>query len=298
MKRQMPSGGKAPAPGAEFPFNTREGREAILATYDRLTARWPVSFQQRTVPTSLGAASAIEWGSPEHPVLVLVHGSSSNAATWLGDAAAYGADHHVFAVDLPGECGRSDPRRPVLEGAAYAAWLGEVIDSLVPGNEPIRLVGMSLGGWVSMQYAFRYAERVEKLGLLCPAGLGPIRRSFLLLAIISGLMGDAGKKRLIRHMAGNVPLDEEFMDFMMQITRSFQPITAPIPPLEDSELGLLTMPVRMLLGGRDTLIDSAASRKRAARLLPNADVVWLPDASHMLVNRAGDLVPFLTEPHA
>ena len=282
------------ASGVDFPFRSPEGREAILAFYDAIVEKWPVPCRQREVPTRFGTAAALEWGRDDAPVLILLHGSSSNATSWIGDAVAYGADHHVFALDLPGDCGRSAPRRPALEGGAYADWLADALDGLLPEGAPIRLIGMSLGGWVAMHYASRYAGRVERLGLFCPAGLGPAKRSFLLSILLYSLAGERGQRRLFRRMAGSTPVPEEAIDFMMTMLRSFRPITAPIPLLPDDALKALSMPILLVLGGQDTLLDSAASRRRAEQAMPTAACRWLPEDSHMLVNRAADMVPFMT----
>ena len=283
-----------PVPGVAFPFRSPESRQEIIDFYDTIVAQWPVPCRLRQTPTRFGTAAAIEWGREDAPALILLHGSSSNAASWIGDAAAYGADHHVFALDLPGDCGRSDPQRPALEGGAYADWLEDALDGLIPADAGIRLIGLSLGGWVAMQYASRHADRVERLGLFCPAGLGPTKRGFLLSVILYSLQGERGQRRLIRRMAGGTPVPEAFIDYMVTIMRSFQPITSPIPLVPDEALKALSMPILLVLGGRDTLLDSDASRRRAEQAMPTATLLWLPEASHMLVNRVADMVPFLT----
>jgi pimeloyl-ACP methyl ester carboxylesterase len=58
--------------------------------------------------------SALEWGSPAAPSVLLIHGVTSSASTWwrIGPALA-AAGYHVVAIDLPGH-------------GLTAQWLGHV----------------------------------------------------------------------------------------------------------------------------------------------------------------------------
>jgi pimeloyl-ACP methyl ester carboxylesterase len=76
-----------------------------------------------------------------------------------------------------GEPGLSAPSRPRLASDAYALWLDDVLHEL--GVARASLVGVSLGGWLALDYATRRPERVERLALLCPGGVGKQRASFL-----------------------------------------------------------------------------------------------------------------------
>lgn len=277
-----------------FPYTSEADRQKILERYDELLSHWPVPLKTYFAGPDKDT-HILEWGSPDRMPLVLIHGSTSNSISWMGDAAAYGATHHVFALDIPGDCGRSSPVRPPLTGEAYAQWLLRTLNDIpAVATRPIRLIGLSLGGWVSLQFAVRHPERVEKLGLLAPAGVGPQRASLLARILLYSLFGEKGTRRLLRDISGDeTNMPKEAITFSLMLSKVFRPIMEPIPLLTDEELRRLNMPVRLLAGGRDVMMASRKSVSRLASLVPHAACVLLPGAPHALINKAADMNAFL-----
>lgn len=290
-QKASPESMRVPPPAMNPVFKSEASRMAILSKYESIMMRWPVPYSTRHVEISFGRIHILEWGNPENPPLVLLHGSSSNAAMWMGDAIEYGRRFHAMAIDMPGECGLSEALRPAFTGEAQSGWMRETIDAL--GLSRFRLVGLSLGGWVALQFACRWPEHVERLGLLCPSGIGPQRADFLAKAMLLMLLGPFGIRRLIRKINGGATVPKEAEDYSLLIASGFKPVSGTVPLLSDEMLKRLTMPVLLMTGQNDILLDSAASQKRAGQLIPNLKGIHLPDAGHTLVNKAGELVPFL-----
>lgn len=92
------------------------------------------------------------------PPLVLLHGGIMNSAMWMGDVRAWAEHFRVYAVDVIGEAGLSAPSRPPLNSDAHALWMDGVLEGL--RLERVSLVGVSLGGWLALDYATRKPERV------------------------------------------------------------------------------------------------------------------------------------------
>lgn len=86
-----------------------------------------------------------------------------NAAIWINDAALFSRNFRVLAVDLIGAAGFSAPSRPPIGSDAYALWLDDVLDGL--NIRSAMFAGISLGGWMALDYAIRRAERVDRLGV-------------------------------------------------------------------------------------------------------------------------------------
>jgi pimeloyl-ACP methyl ester carboxylesterase len=103
------------------------------------------------------------------PLLVLIHGITSNSATWDRVLPKLARRHTVLAPDMLGH-GRSDKRRGDYSIAAHANTLRDLLDEL--GHERATLVGHSLGGGVALQFAYQYPGRAQNLVLVAPGGFG------------------------------------------------------------------------------------------------------------------------------
>ena len=103
------------------------------------------------------------------PVL-LIHGIGSSGDTW-GDIPERLSAHGVavVSVDLPGH-GESSRGPGDYSLGSTASILRDLLDHL--GIERVHLVGHSLGGGVSMQFAYQFPERVDTMTLVSSGGLG------------------------------------------------------------------------------------------------------------------------------
>lgn len=270
---------------------------ALLDQYRQVLAGWPVPHAQSRIATRAGETFVVACGDAHAPPLLLLHGAQSNAATWMFDAALWSRHFRVHAVDLVGEPGLSAPERPPLQGESYAGWLDDVLAGL--GIERAALVGMSFGGWVALEYAARRPARVEKLALLCPAGIGRQKR-FLLKALPLLLLGRWGKAQLRRMVMGPAPRHvpeaaRPLMALVDRIMNTVRPRTAPIPLLADAQLRSLIMPMQIVVGGKDPLIDSRDTVLRLARCVPHAALRWLPDGHHYLPGQQDAILDFLLQ---
>lgn len=117
-----------------------------------LAARGATPPQQRLALGSFGRG----------PTVVLVHGLGSRSEHWLPMARDLARDHHVVLVDLPGH-GLSGLPSP-LTLSSVATMLDRALADL--GDEPVILVGHSVGGLVCAEEALRAPERVRSLVLV------------------------------------------------------------------------------------------------------------------------------------
>ncbi|MEA2391701.1 MAG: hypothetical protein QOK31_1810 [Solirubrobacteraceae bacterium] len=117
------------------------------------------------------------------PVLVLVHGITSNSATWERVAPALFDRYTVIAPDLLGHGESAKPRGDYSLGA-YASGVRDLVIAL--GHERATFVGHSLGGGVAMQLAYQFPERCERLVLVDSGGLGREVSGLLRAATLPG----------------------------------------------------------------------------------------------------------------
>lgn len=279
-------------------WKTPAGGEAVLARYRQFLDHWPGGGEQRLVPTAHGETFVISSGPQGAPDVVLLHGSASNSASWMGDVATLARRFRVHAVDMIGEPGLSAPARPPLASHVYADWLGEVLAGL--GVARCALAGISLGGWLALEYATRRPETVSAVVLLCPGGVGR-HKNILLWALPLLLLGRWGRQKIMQRMAGGAPPPAATPEvvaygaFMDLTFANFRPRTEVLPPFTDAELARLKMPLLAILGANDVMIDSAGTRERLVRNVAKAEVVWLPDAGHLLIGHAATIDDFLAK---
>jgi pimeloyl-ACP methyl ester carboxylesterase len=110
-----------------------------------------------------------DWGNPDAPCLLLVHGIQDHARGWDWTARALRCNWHVIAPDLRGH-GDSDWSG---DGAYLSSYYILDIANLVAelGCESLAVVAHSLGGNIMARFTAAFPQRVQKLALI--EGLGP-----------------------------------------------------------------------------------------------------------------------------
>jgi len=265
-----------------------------MALYDEGLARWPVPSQAQHVPTRHGETFVIACGDRNAPPLVLLHGSGTNSAIWTEDAAVYSRHYRVYAVDMPGDPGKSAPNRLPWDSPALAEWLEDVLTALQ--IERVSLLGESLGGWTAVKYSIRCPERVDRLVLLCPGGILPPKKSFLPRAIGLSLLGQWGLRRLMRQMFADQAVPDGAEDILITVAHHVRPRIETLPLFSDDDLRRLTMPVLLLGGSKDIAFDMNVIAARLRPLLPCLEVRIIPGAGHALLHTSGPILAFLDSP--
>ena len=271
-------------------YRSERGRREIEDRYRGLLGSSPVPLRTRMVGGGDQRIHVAEAGDPAADPLVLLHGSASNSATWLGDVPQWSRSFRVVAIDIPGHPGLSEGPVVPFEAGAGAAWLEGMLDAI--GLPEVRLVGISLGGWIALEFASAYAERVQAMSLLSPGGVTKPRMSFVFKVIPLALLGDRGSDRVQRMVFAPQPVPEGVYEFGRLVARHYRPITKPVPVLSDEQLRALTMPVQVFLGKHDALMRSEESAERMGRMVPSVEVRLLEDEGHAIVGRAAEIGAF------
>jgi len=277
-------------------YRSQAGADAVRALYRQVLDGSPGPKQEWRLPTRQGETFVVAWGEAALPPLILLHGSQSNAAAWMFDAMLWSQHFRCYAVDMIGEAGFSAPARPPLDSDAHALWLDDVMTGL--GLAKASFVGVSLGGWLALDYANRRPQAVERLALLCPAGIGR-QKNFLLKAAPLLLLGPWGVRRVREMVTGPLrgeppPAARPLGALMGLIGRNIRPRVVKIPRLSDRELERLTAPLLVIVGGQDVLLDSFDTRRRLETWAPHADVVFLPEGRHLILGQSGKILEFLS----
>ena len=176
-------------------YKSGSGAALVRERYARILQHWPVPNQHVRVSTSQGETFVIACGPEEAPPVVLLHGTMINSSMWMREAALLSARFRVYAVDIIGDAGFSAESRPSFKTDAHAKWLEDVLEQLkIPPSTRIAFVGVSLGGWLALDFATRFPARVSQLVLLCPAGLSR-SKNVLLWVLPLMLLGPWGRRK-------------------------------------------------------------------------------------------------------
>jgi pimeloyl-ACP methyl ester carboxylesterase len=103
------------------------------------------------------------------PVVVLIHGITSDSGTWRRVMPYLARRFTVVAPDLFGHGASAKPKGDYSLGA-HASALRDLLVAL--GHDRATFVGHSLGGGIAMQLSYQFPERCERLVLVDSGGLG------------------------------------------------------------------------------------------------------------------------------
>ncbi|MSQ29554.1 MAG: alpha/beta hydrolase [Dehalococcoidia bacterium] len=126
-----------------------------------------VQPEERWVPLNGIRFHYLDWGNPQLPHVVLLHGGSLTAHTWDMAALLLRDRYHLVALDQrghgdtewtpEGELGRDNSELMLEDTRQFIEHLG---------YEHLTLVGMSMGGMNAIRYAARHPERLDALAIV------------------------------------------------------------------------------------------------------------------------------------
>ena len=244
--------------------------------------------------------------------VVFVHGAGGMVEDLLSSrfAPLVGARYRLVALDRPGY-GHSDRPRAELAGPeAQARLLHQALAQL--GVERPILIGHSWGGAMVLAYAQEFPA--DTAGVLVLAGWShPARAATLWVAglpaapVIGGLMSRALAPALSGGLARDIiaqlfapePVPASFADFPIDLALRPSQLRANAEDLAALNADVarlrtryrqIAVPVEILTGGADKIVDPAAHAFRLARAVPDAGFQVLPGVGHMLHHTQPDAV--------
>lgn len=275
-------------------YKTEAGRNTVEAIYrDILTASSAYPFEQLSVPTDIAVTHVLRFGDISKPPLVMIHGSVSNSATWLGSISHFVNDYCIYCVDIPGEPGLSEPIRCSLASDEPLEWLCSLLDRLE--IERAYMVTMSLGSWYGLNLAINRPEKVRALSMITAGGIVPAKASFILKVILYTMLGKMGEKLTNKTVFHKTEVPPEVLQFQRITTMHFNPMMEKIPIFSDSELRRIAAPLQFFGGDNDALVDSVKTGSRLKRFVRNIDIHILKDTGHVIIDQFPLIKDFLLE---
>lgn len=242
-----------------------------------------------------------EWVGPARgPVAVCVHGLTTPSFVWRGIARGLALmGFRTLIYDLYGR-GYSDRPRGTQDRMFFLGQLQELLDH-EGVTAPVTLIGYSMGGSISACFAAAFPDRVDRLLLIAPAGMGlarnklmdfiartPVIGDWLMLAIFPIFFRRGIKAEAAQH--GEQPLVHEGQAQQLEYKRYISAVLA-------SRRGILTdvlrdehraihaagIPVLAIWGQQDSVIPASSIGSLAQ---------WNRSAEHEVVAGAGHGLPY------
>ena len=113
----------------------------------------------------------VDWGNPDAPPLLLVHGGRDHARSWDWVAEELRHDWHIIAPDLRGHGDSAWSPDGNYEMSAFVYDLAQLIHQL--NLAPVSIIAHSMGGNIATRYAGLYPENVRKMVNIEGLGLSP-----------------------------------------------------------------------------------------------------------------------------
>jgi pimeloyl-ACP methyl ester carboxylesterase len=247
----------------------------------------PPGFERRQLTVN-GAEVVLYAGGSGEPLLFL-HGAGT--ASGFNFSASWAEKFKVYLPYHPG-FGESPDSAAIQSIDDYVLHYLELLDLL--GLDRIRLVGLSLGGWIAAALAARNSHRLVKLALVGPAGLRvpehPTTDIFRLRPeeIPAHLVED------LRVLAPHVP-DPHGPDFVEFLVNDYHEMSSyarlawerPYDPDLAKWLHRIRVPTLLVYGDRDR-ITPAEQSKTWARLISGARVHLVKNAGHLVLDESGE----------
>jgi pimeloyl-ACP methyl ester carboxylesterase len=239
------------------------------------------------------------------PAVVLIHGNN----VWWRDFLASGLvdvlarDHRVIAFDRPGFGHSERPRDRLWTPAAQAQVIASAMVSL--GATPSAVVGHSMGSLVALALALDHPEQVRTLALLSGYHFPKFRLDALMTAPVAlPVLGDAMRytvtalsarallNRTVKLMfaPGEVPADfmpvlsREMLLRPLQLRANAEDAAFMMPAAGAlaERLHELKVPITIVAGDRDAVVDPDAHSRALHEALPASRLVMVPGAGHMV----------------
>ncbi|MFF8974264.1 alpha/beta fold hydrolase [Streptomyces sp. NPDC014995] len=261
-------------------------RDRYFEACEAVYAMGAPALSEEDVETSFGTTHVYRYG-PADPAarsrtpVVLVHGAGSCSAMWYPNTPALSAERPVYAIDTPGDPGRSEQREPIHQPERAAQWLDETLAGL--GLDRVHLVGTSYGGWLALNHANRRPGRLASVTLLDPGGLEKVGLRFffwIFASLFATFAPKALRPRLAAWLEQPVLVVPELRTMIRTSVRAYR-IRRPVPlPLSEDELSTIRTPLYLVLGKRSLLVTPRRQVERVPRLVPGARAEIVANTGH------------------
>ncbi|HDR4882844.1 TPA: alpha/beta hydrolase [Bacillus cereus] len=269
-------------------FTSEKGKEDFQIAYDESMALLPKPNDTKNIKTKYGTIRAYYFTKEENkhkePILLLP-GRGASTPMWVPNLEGLREKRPVYTIDLLGEPGMSVQTKVIENQKQQAEWLNEVIEGL--GLERVHIVGVSIGGWTTMNLARYNPEHIATASLLDPVFVFAQISIKMILASIPASVPIVPKflrEKMLSYVAGGAEAsdDEPIAKLIESGMRNYK-LKTPAPDLFSKEdLKNIDIPVLALIAEKSTMHDSVKAVETGKKYVKDIDIVNWKNASHAI----------------
>ena len=258
-----------------------------------------VQPQSKTISANGHTLHYLDWGAVGKPVVLLVHGLRGHAHSWDDVSAALCNDFHVLSLDQRGRGDSDWAKDGDYTTGAYVADLAGFCDAL--GLDKFILVGHSMGGRNSMAFGGQNPQKLEKLVIVdvgptldsrgsariseeirnVPEEFDSREACFDYMNAQNRFASEEVMRRRVQYSTRELPDGKIGWKYDLVIRE--QRRNNSVPPSDDlwPALPNITCPT-LIVRGAETDLLAADTAQRMLSTLPNAQLVEVEQAGHMV----------------
>lgn len=264
--------------------------------YERSLAMFEMDFTSLNIPTSFGETHILCFGDTNKKPLLLLHGMTMSSTMWYPNIKQLVKERSVYAIDVIGDFGKSKPEAAIKSRKDAQLWLLEVINGL--SFEKVDLAGHSMGGYLSLNFALVYPERISKLMLYAPAGSFHRISPKFFLKIYPALLFHSEKSidNAFKWFSGmGEILPPVFRTQVIAGYRHAKPLMQVMPSVFPKvEFHSYQIPTLLLIGDKEVIYPAKKAIAIAKEWIPNLETHLITGASHSLTMEHAGIVNKIT----
>lgn len=264
-------------------YKTPDIRERIFDIYNEKVSAWPAGTEDIYISTDYGKIHVLACGETENQPLLMFHAASMGAHSWRENLPPLLGHFRIYAIDNPGEGNKSELSDAVVfpkDGKAIADFYAEIAQKL--GIERSPVFGASNGGFIALNYAFYYPEKVESLALFGPMGLTKLTGKSIMMLSIASMYPFQFVRDEVTHwgLGTDVTILKNYGDWFETILFTMPSVAHPVP-MTSEQKQRMKIPVLLFLGTRDPIVGDAEKAAKLAREFPDIQIEIL-DSGHLI----------------
>ncbi|MBA9086003.1 pimeloyl-ACP methyl ester carboxylesterase [Fontibacillus solani] len=264
--------------------------------YDRSLAMFEMDFTSLNVPTTFGETYILCFGDKNKKPLLLLHGMTMSSTMWYPNMKQLIQERCVYAIDVIGDFGKSKPLIAIKNRKDAGQWILEVVNALQFNK--VDLAGHSMGGFLSLNFALAYPERLSKLMLYAPAGTFHKISLKFFTKIYPALLFHTEKwiDKAFKWFSGKgESLHPVFRSQVIAGYRYAKPLLQVMPSVfSREEFSSFQAPTLLLIGDKEVIYPARKAIANAQNMIPDLETHLIAGASHSLTMEHADIVNELT----